>query len=85
MRTKQSYWVNRSNPDNLEWLIVTANYTRNGTNGWYNCLPMTDHSVFDHFYWENKPLRDLKKLGYTRVKLEECPPYIPKWAKRELE
>ena len=82
MRTKQSYWVNRSNPENLEWLIVTAN--KNPRVGWYDCLPMTDASVFDHFSWDGK-LRDLSKLGYVRVKLEDCPFYVPRWAERELE
>lgn len=81
MRTKQSFWVNRSNPDNLEWLIVTAN--KNDREGWYDCLPMTDSTVFDHFQHDGA-LRDLRKLGYKRVKLEECPPYVPVWAKKEL-
>ena len=81
MRTKQSYWVNRSNPKNLEWLIVTANKNNVGT--WYDCLPMTDSTVFDHFEWR-WGLGELKNLGYTRVKLEDCPPYVPRWAQREL-
>lgn len=84
MRTKQSFWVNRSDPANLEWLIATAFQSdRHGIV--YNCLPMTDYSVFDHFEWNGKPLRDLTKIGYTRVKIEDCPPYVPRWAKKELE
>ena len=81
MRVKQSFWVNRSNPENLEWLIVTANYSKG--RGWYDCLPMTDFSVFDHFCWE-KALRNLSKLGYARVNLADCPFYVPIHAKREL-
>ena len=82
MRVKQSFWVNHSNPENLEWMIVTANYSPRG--GWYDCLPMTDSTVFDHWEHHGK-LADLRLIGYERVTLEDCPPYVPIWAKRELE
>jgi hypothetical protein len=81
MRVKQSFWVNHSNPENLEWLVVTEN--RNLGQRWYDCLPMTDSTLFDHFQWQGR-LRDLSKIGYSRVKLEDCPFYVPIHAKREL-